>query len=444
MGKVFWGIFFLLFIYMGVPFLLTRVFGIGVIKRGSSLHRLAFTFDDGPDPVYTPRLLELLRTYGVKATFFVVGEKAKRHPELIRRIHEEGHAIGIHNYVHHPNWFLSPLRLRRDLDETAAYIQSITGERPLFYRPPWGLLSLADLFLLRPYRLTIWSLMGWDWGKKTSPVRLRMRLLHKIRGGEIILLHDSGETAGADPTAPERMMIALEETLREIRHWGYEYVPLNKLMEEDEDFSVKRMLPFWKRGFAHLFILYDKALRFLLGVRPIQKRDDFFYVRVIHYHGQRIGMEDGETIEKGDLILEIHLNNELLFKLGLRSRSRMQLVIQLIREVEKSLPVIAELLETHPKYRLVKGLYGISLVNRGVKPFGFSVLDLPKGLLSHLIRYYLRFLMFAVHPRGGERLKTKTDLLVPKIMVMSRKEILKRYGKGKESSPLTSLNTSVS
>ncbi|MBE3554251.1 MAG: polysaccharide deacetylase family protein [Thermicanus sp.] len=132
MRSVFWGILLVIGLYMGVPFLLTRVFGIGVIRRGSSLQRIAFTFDDGPDPIYTPRLLELLRSYGVKATFFVVGEKARRHPELIRLIHEEGHAIGIHNYVHYPNWFLSPMRLRRDLDETAAYIQSITGERPLF------------------------------------------------------------------------------------------------------------------------------------------------------------------------------------------------------------------------------------------------------------------------------------------------------------------------
>ncbi|WJH35220.1 polysaccharide deacetylase family protein [Paenibacillus sp. CC-CFT747] len=80
---------------------------MGVIRQGGK-GQIALTFDDGPDPVYTPRLLDLLKERGIRATFFVLGSKAEKHPDLIRRMHEEGHQIGIHNYTHLSNWLMTP------------------------------------------------------------------------------------------------------------------------------------------------------------------------------------------------------------------------------------------------------------------------------------------------------------------------------------------------
>lgn len=436
MKEVVWGIVGFLFLYIGFPFLLTRLFGFGVLTRTPSLKHVYFTFDDGPDPEYTPRLLQLLREYGVKATFFVVGEKAMKHPDLIRLIDKDGHEIGIHNRVHLPNWFLSPFRLKRDLDATASYIEGLTGKRPTLYRPPWGILSLADLFFLRSYTITIWSFMGWDWGKRTRVDRLKRRLLARIRGGEIILLHDSGRTAGADPTAPARMMTALEETLREIRHRGYLYLPMNKVRE---DFLSEKRHPVsrWKRGIARLTLSIDHLIRRLIGVHPIEGKDGFLYARIIRYHGPTISLENGEQIVKGDRLLEIHLNNDILFKVGIQSQNTMRWMVQLIRALEDFLPVVAKILAKQPKYKEIKGLYGISLVNRGIKPFGFEVFDLSDGWFTFLTRSYLRLFMFLIHPHGRERLATKTDLLIPKVIVMSRAVLLERYGPQEAPSPVS-------
>lgn len=82
--------------------------GMGVHSEVGAEKEIAFTFDDGPDPCYTPELLDLLKEHGIKATFFVLGKKAKQYPELIERMHREGHQIGIHNYTHTPNWIHFP------------------------------------------------------------------------------------------------------------------------------------------------------------------------------------------------------------------------------------------------------------------------------------------------------------------------------------------------
>src|SRR5256885_2191204 len=105
--------------YWLVPFILTAIAGIGVLKKKDSSDKISFTFDDGPNPIYTPQLLDLLKHHHIQATFFVVGSKAEKYPELIARMHNEGHLIGIHNYVHKSNWFMAPWTTRRHLNKTA-------------------------------------------------------------------------------------------------------------------------------------------------------------------------------------------------------------------------------------------------------------------------------------------------------------------------------------
>lgn len=118
--------------------MISRLFGYRVFRRGIGRTDYGLTFDDGPDPHYTPLLLDLLKRYDAKATFFVVGSHAERHPEIIKRMHDEGHLIGIHNYVHKTNWLMRPATVRKQIDRTDEIIFSITGERSTYYRPPWG------------------------------------------------------------------------------------------------------------------------------------------------------------------------------------------------------------------------------------------------------------------------------------------------------------------
>ncbi|MBG9737614.1 polysaccharide deacetylase family protein [Paenibacillus alvei] len=227
---------FVIIIYMGLPFLLTRICGWGVFRkarRKRARRHIAFTFDDGPDPDYTPELLDLLRERGVKATFFVLGSKAEKYPELVKRMHEEGHQIGIHNYTHMPNWIMSPRNIRREhVERSADIIERITGERPTFYRPPWGILNIGDLFLLRKsYRVVLWSIIARDWKLDTGKRNLRKLLSERIEPGAVIVLHDSGDTFGADREAPKQMITVLREVLSETNQRGLKCVRTDELLK---------------------------------------------------------------------------------------------------------------------------------------------------------------------------------------------------------------------
>lgn len=217
-------------LYMFAPSLITRLTGLGVFRKGSVHNQVAFTFDDGPHPLYTPKLLDLLNDYQVKATFFVLGAQAEQYPELIRRMDREGHQIGIHNYCHTSNWLMLPGTVRRKhLDRSADIIESIVGIRPDHYRPPWGLINLFDIFRNKHYRIVLWSLMAGDWSSHACQTRLRSTLLRRITGGSVILLHDSGETIGADTQAPSYMLQALEDVLHQLQTKELQFVRLDEM-----------------------------------------------------------------------------------------------------------------------------------------------------------------------------------------------------------------------
>ncbi|WCK54057.1 polysaccharide deacetylase family protein [Aneurinibacillus sp. Ricciae_BoGa-3] len=216
-----WGTLLPIFAYWAVPGIITRIFGIGIFRKSEGGREIALTFDDGPDPSFTPLLLDLLQKYGVKATFFVLGSQAKTYPELIARMHEEGHLIGMHNYVHRTNWLMFPWTVKRQLQETAAIIEDITGKKPAFYRPPWGLLNLFDFRLRKQYQLILWSVMAGDWSCKGGSERIRRQLLKKMKSGSVICLHDSDKAFGADANSPTYMLEALEDVLKEIYFRNY-------------------------------------------------------------------------------------------------------------------------------------------------------------------------------------------------------------------------------
>jgi peptidoglycan-N-acetylglucosamine deacetylase len=205
---------------------------IRVRQYHSTTREIAFTFDDGPDPTYTPKLLDLLKQYQIKATFFVLGSKAEKYPQLIQRMHQEGHLIGIHNYVHKSNWFRFPWVVCRELDYSSFIIEQLIGVRPIYYRPPWGLLTIFNFGLRKHFEFVLWSLMVGDWRSKGGCEKIKRRLLQNISPGDIILLHDSGDTWGADPDAPSYTIEALEEVFREVKSQGYNCVRMDDIRPE--------------------------------------------------------------------------------------------------------------------------------------------------------------------------------------------------------------------
>lgn len=211
--------------YAIIPTILIRVCGWRITKKVKG-EGIALTFDDGPNPEYTIQLLDLLKKYEVKASFFVVGSKVNSHPTIIKRMHQDGHTIGIHHYHHISNWFLSPFQLRKQLDMTEAAIYACTNEKVAFYRPPWGHFNLFTPFLSRKYHVIMWSNIFGDWKVERSKHTLLDELRTKVKENSIVLLHDCGETWGADIEAPYYMIGNLETFIRESKEQGIRFITL--------------------------------------------------------------------------------------------------------------------------------------------------------------------------------------------------------------------------
>ncbi|MGN0659462.1 MAG: polysaccharide deacetylase family protein [Emergencia sp.] len=168
------------------------------------------TFDDGPDPRWTGRLLDLLAACGIRASFFVVADAARENPALIRRMKEEGHLIGLHSLDHHSDMIKSPLRTVREFEESLKIMEQLDAGTD-YYRPPWGHVNLWTLYCLRRFGLkkVMWDVMAQDWEEDISEEEIQYRLLKRTGEGDIICLHD-GRGWG---DAPGRMLDALEKTI---------------------------------------------------------------------------------------------------------------------------------------------------------------------------------------------------------------------------------------
>lgn len=225
-------------LYGIVPTVLIRKTNFRIYRKGTQPGMIALTFDDGPDPYYTPRLLDLLKKHQVKATFFVVGKKAKQYPYIVKRMHDEGHEIGMHNYRHISNWFIFPPFLGKGLRKSADIIEQITGTRPMYYRPPWGHFNLFTPFLQKKYPTVMWTDILGDWNAKIGTMELFKRLKNSMKDGAIIVLHDSGKTFGADESAPEQMLSALELLLKEEEAKNMRWVTITDLLNEQTNKQI--------------------------------------------------------------------------------------------------------------------------------------------------------------------------------------------------------------
>lgn len=447
MEIILWIGFYFLTFYAFLPALVSRIFGFRVFLKGKTDRDIALTFDDGPDPVYTPKLLDLLKRYGAKGTFFVVGENAERYPEIIARIHEEGHIIGIHNYVHHSNWLMRPRTVKRQIHRTSDVIKKITGIRPLYYRPPWGIVNVFDYANLGYLQIVLWTSMFEDWRKKIGPEKLYRRMRRKLKPGQVFLLHDCGSTLGADRDAPAHTIEALERILNDGRDLGYRFIGIDEMIEMTEQEKKRRKsdktatgktpplkndpegkgdrhkIGPLKKAIVSVWMLYEKLFHVLFRLRPVGDGESFNY-RVRRYAGPPLDLRGNTTLRSGDYVMELHFENQMLFNLGMNSKSSLQTGIKIIREMEKALPQLARELGEAPNGGKVKALYGVSMVHRGAESLGYDTFDLPKGLFSWSTNIYLRLLMRIIHPGGKDRVREGRQPLNPRMVLMPRDVLL--------------------
>jgi len=201
---------------------------LGCRWRGESTGRtIALTFDDGPDPETTPQVLDILESHGVKASFFLVGERAARQPSLARRIAEAGHDLGNHSWSHRSLWLAGPRRTANEVRRGHDAIAQAAGVPPRFFRPPWGLTNLALFPVL--HRLgtpcVFWTVQT-EGQRPASPALQVERVAKRAIPGAILDLHD----ADGVPGAGRRLVGALPSMIDALRGEGYTLAPLRDLL----------------------------------------------------------------------------------------------------------------------------------------------------------------------------------------------------------------------
>ncbi|MFI6729577.1 polysaccharide deacetylase family protein [Streptomyces sp. R-74717] len=154
---------------------------------------IALTFDDGPDPRSTPHFLHVLDQLSTRATFFVLGESLLRHPGLGRDIAGRGHELAVHGWTHNRPWFPTVVRDMREVSRAAEAVRRISGVRPLWYRPPYGILTGGrwTAALQSGLRPVLWSAWGRDWTEGATPEGVLATVRSGLRGGGTVLLHDA-------------------------------------------------------------------------------------------------------------------------------------------------------------------------------------------------------------------------------------------------------------
>lgn len=214
-----------------------QLFG-GTLCKTNSPRKLAITFDDGPNPSLTPKLLDLLEKYKAKATFFVIGKFARECPDLVRETASRGHLIANHTHTHPNLFWLSPDAIKDELKQCTGVIEEILGTPPKWFRPPYGfrnpwVVSTATEFSMRT---VMWTLLPGDW--KPRPLETLIRNIQPIADraqqnrapsnstGDVLCLHDGGHRGlNADRT---NTLKALDHWLPRWRDLGLEFVTIEE------------------------------------------------------------------------------------------------------------------------------------------------------------------------------------------------------------------------
>jgi peptidoglycan/xylan/chitin deacetylase (PgdA/CDA1 family) len=198
------------------------------MKKGNlAVKNVFLTFDDGPNEPYTSQILNILKKFHVKASFFVCGKNVERYPQVANNIVKEGHLIANHTYSHSRFLAYTGL-LPKEIEKTKKIIQEITNKNSKFFRPPWGIVTpwLKKYLKNHDYKLVLYDIEAYDW-RKTSAAMIVKKVLEKVRLNSIILLHDGRGTYFNSNRL--QTVNALPYIIKKLTEEGYKFERIDKL-----------------------------------------------------------------------------------------------------------------------------------------------------------------------------------------------------------------------
>ncbi len=396
--------------YTLIPDLFLHHLGLGSWLRQYQ-PGISLTFDDGPDPASTPALLDLLDQHGVKALFFMVGEKAQRYPELVREIVGRGHQIGLHGQVHRHAWLMGPVRTWRNWSQGKQVLEEISGVPLRWMRPPWGVFNLVTWIWLRANGLhaILWGASSHDWNGESAQTIAR-RILKEVREGSIVVLHESRKEKWSFENTRQAVDLILYQISSALK------LPI-----------VELELPDWGMGRRLAFRLWEAWERLYAKTNGIRRIDaaNIYRLGLITYHGREILDETGTVLaSEGDRVIELHLDSA---RMQSRSDQPARIAVEALRKTKNSLPGLAAFVAGEPAYRDIPVLVSITLINRGLGGLGFQVEDVPPTLHVRWMGVIQRMILRIYHPMGKSAKNRKSHMGQPKLVWISRAELMKRW-----------------
>ena len=397
-------------LYTVLPDLFLHRWGLGSWRRQYA-PGVVLTFDDGPEPDTTPQILQALADCGVQATFFVVAAKAQAYPELVRRIKENGHQVGLHSLRHTHAWCEWPWTTWRGWDKALDILEEITGETVEWVRPPWGTFNLVTWLWLkrRGKRAVMWNIAAGDWRSGLTPETLAGRVADRAREGAIVLLHDGRGGAGAASLPPQSLELICQKVRQERK---LPVVPLR--------------LPAWSLKRRAVFVVWEKWEQLYARLHRVERIDDHNLLRLCktRYKGPALYAADGRLLAKpGDEVAEIHIDSARFREQGTDIN---RLGVAALRQAKESLPVLARYIADNPAYQGIQVFTGLTLLHRALKGFGFKVEDVRPSLANHGVAWLQRVIIKVYHPAGMERNMDRMGN-TPKLVWISREDLLARW-----------------
>ncbi len=363
--------------------LLGRWMALGALAWGNRAEpKIALTFDDGPSP-QTEAILHILDKYQLKATFFLTGQNAEKHPELVEKLTQAGHQLEAHGYWHRPAIAMAPWT-------EWAHIQKSPGN---LYRPPWGIHSpFTRLFAaLGGKKVAMWDLESQDWLEKT-PEELAARMLFYVKGGSVLLLHDG----------PERTLRLLEILLPQLLDNGYKPVRMDEL-------SLKPLGP--RQGIERVLQGPEEKYDLEHGCLKAGNRPN----HILRLEPQSFPGPEIPGFPIGTQCLVLHFESARLAAMS---------PIMALRAARETFKETAKYVAAHPE---IQFMYGASYLGGGLAALGFTTHPLPKNLelISKITTAW-----FAWVYRGEVSRHLWSE--PAQIVYISREVLLEKYS-GKES-----------